>query len=229
MRVLTFQNPVVIDILLKDGIYYSDSLKCREKRDYCLDIEQLGGYNPIWVFTNPVDNDMLSKGALIDTFRCEMSLSQKNTFHNMLMIELEIPDDLPKVGLTHNAYGYAEVIPYIQLENLRATYKVNDTGHFFYKEIELVNLYNGNTEPLVNGRLNTRDLAYSLYLFEDDDGNEEKDCFVCDGKTRHNEIVSGIKIPICSKKCNRLIYNEEYYINKLNNLKDFRNEMSFNK
>ena len=44
---LTFQNKEVLDIILKDDIYYADINKIRENNSYEEDIEQSGGLIPI--------------------------------------------------------------------------------------------------------------------------------------------------------------------------------------
>lgn len=77
MRVITFQSKDVLNSIIKNGVYFADKDKCREKNDYTSDINQLNGKQPIWVFTNPnIDYNGLKSGDLLERWRCEMSLTQ---------------------------------------------------------------------------------------------------------------------------------------------------------
>lgn len=154
IRVLTFQSREVLDILLKKGEYNSDIDLSRESRDYSLDIKQLEGANPIWCFSpvglktlylNKFVKEDFLNGSLFDRFRCEMSLPSGESLNDLVLLELEIPTENVKVGLTHNAYVGAVVIPSISLSSLIATYsleyKDGDGTSYFYPKVKLTTIY----------------------------------------------------------------------------------------
>ena len=141
MQLLTFQSKEVVEQLAK-GDYFCDRNLHRENRDYCKDIEQLDGYNPIWCFRpkqrEVFDLDDFKNGNLFERYRCEMSLTQKHGLTEFYMIEFEIDSNLVKLGLTHNAYLYAVVVPYIKKSNVKAIYKMLETRHWYNYKLKLL-------------------------------------------------------------------------------------------
>lgn len=136
---LTFQNKEVLDIILKDDIYYADINKIRENNSYEEDIEQSGGLIPIWCFS-PIGLSGLSykdtfipddfyDGNLFERFRQEMSLFETD-LNKFEMLELVIPKDRLHRGLTHNSYFGAQVFNSISLNDLVAHYKL-----YYFKEL----------------------------------------------------------------------------------------------
>ena len=145
IRLLTFQSKEVIDTLYKDGVYYADTSKSREKQDYSKDIEQLNGYNPIWCFSplgykeeNKVtfSKEEFIDGCLFERFRCEMSLNGSEPLNDLYLLEIEIPAKYIKIGLTHNAYSKAVVISQILSSDVLGLYRLyynqeEEYGWFF--------------------------------------------------------------------------------------------------
>lgn len=159
VRLLTFQSREVLELLLRDGSYLADPTKSRERRDYKEDIAQLNGANPIWCFSpigirsvfTPMkvkDNfsyeDFIS-GVFFQNFRCEMSLGSGEGLNNLFLLEIECNRKLPKVGLTHNSYIGAVVIPKLELNNLIAVYQLNyvddDDFKWYYPDVTIINIY----------------------------------------------------------------------------------------
>lgn len=141
MHLLTFQSKEVIEQLAKGDYFCSKDLH-RENRDYSEDINQLGGYNPVWCFRpkqkEEFDLKDFQNGALFERYRCEMSLSQRQGLTAFYMIELKVDSTLVKEGLTHNAYMYAVVIPYIKKESVVAIYAMETTRHWYHYKIKLL-------------------------------------------------------------------------------------------
>ncbi len=212
MRVISFQDRVVLEIILKDGVYFADASKCREKRDYRLDRESLGGKLPIWVYMNPgINFNLLRSGEVIERWRCEMSLDQKVGLTQFAMLELEIPENNIMVGKTHNAYKYAGVIDRIDKKLLCAIYRVEHTGHWFYKRIVPERFF--VKDPCIPEILDTRALKfYGLYdeITSDDDCRTK--CAYCDSRTGHR---SG-NLFVCSRYCEDHIIRlyKKYYAEK---------------
>ena len=162
VRLLSFQSKEVLESLFKNGIYHCNVDLSRERRNYSEDIKQLDGMNPIWCFTPKnissyfvkldvkdkfIQKDFIN-GYLFQTFRCEMSLPSGESLNNFVLMELEVSDELPKVGITHNSYNGAVVIPEIKVENLIATYTVeyndDDDIMWYYPEVKVTNVYREN-------------------------------------------------------------------------------------
>lgn len=133
VRVISFQSKEVWDIVVSTGEYIADPSLSRERRDYKLDIEQLGGKQPVWGFISKYENgfspiDFLDS-MLLERFRCEMSLNQDG-LQRFIVMELDVPVHLVKKGLTHNAYDYAVVFPEIQKDWLISIGKVEIFEHY---------------------------------------------------------------------------------------------------
>ena len=149
MRVLSFQSGDVINILINKGIYYADCNLSREKQNYIEDIKQLNGYNPIWCFIpkNKIGftKEDFKDGTRLERFRCEMSLDQKIGLTKFYMLELEIDEKDLKHGITHNAYEYAYVTHYIEFNQLKAVYIIQNTNHWYFKKIIKITCYSNDT------------------------------------------------------------------------------------
>ncbi|MNL91070.1 hypothetical protein D3C81_07980 [compost metagenome] len=151
IRLLSFQSEDVLASLLKDGVYLADTTKSRERRDYSRDIAQLNGSNPIWCFS-PVGlktsvKDKFIKEDFIDgkfffNFNCEMSTRSPEDLNNKVILEIEVDKSVPKIGLTHNAYIGAVVIPKIAIEDLKGVYRLHyDNEHntkWFYPDVNVL-------------------------------------------------------------------------------------------
>lgn len=144
MKILSYQSTEVLTILLTNGVYYAEDDKKRENRDYSLDIEQLGGHRPVWGFQLAPSHtkELIYTGAMYDTHKCEMTGSY-SALEGKLLLELEVPDGLIKTGLTHNAYKYSKVFPYIREEWLIASYEINhlDKSRCSWKNMVLTRNY----------------------------------------------------------------------------------------
>lgn len=172
MRLLTFQSKEVLKTILQNGIYFADNKLCREKRDYQADINQLGGFNPIWCFASTKETnfkfDDFTDGVILERFRCEMSLDQEVGLTRFILLEIEVDTKDVFNGITHNAYSGAKIIPSIRIEQLKAVYKVVNTTHWYYKNIRLLRSYNGDDILFPNGlqtlkRRVINNVAYELY------------------------------------------------------------------
>ena len=140
---ISFQSQDVVDILLRDEVYYANPNLYREGRDYKLDREQLDGKQPVWLFQSDdriVDADSFVDGTLFELMRCEMSVSPKR-LHEMVMLELRIPAGMAKTGLTHNASDYAKVVPYLKREWLMATYRVSRLHRWYYSTVTVLQAF----------------------------------------------------------------------------------------
>lgn len=128
VRILSFQSKEVLDAIKHEGIYYADDAKKRERRDYSLDVEQLDGHQPVWGFALPYEYkvDDIYCGYMFLNFKCEMSLSE-STLADFVCLELFVPSELVKLGLTHNACYFAVVFPYIKAQYLHRVYSIEYT------------------------------------------------------------------------------------------------------
>jgi hypothetical protein len=140
MRIISFQSEEVVSILEGSKIYLPTPNLCREKRNYESDMEQLGGKFPVWGFSSKYEDgfrpiDFLDS-TLLERFRCEMSLGSKG-LSNLKVLELEVPSELVKIGLTHNSYEYAVVFPCIDLNWLISVgeVKIVPSSEFDYRYI----------------------------------------------------------------------------------------------
>lgn len=192
MRVVSFQSKEVLDIILKDTVYYADENKLRTSHDYSIDKQQLNGCTPIWVFANEnLCEETLKSGELLERWRCEMSLDQEVGLTQFVMLELEVDPTNLKHGKTHNAYNYACVMNKIDLSQLCAVYRVEHTAHWYFKKIVLVKAYK---EPAItNDELDTR--AHKFYGLYDTGGHDT--CAFCDAATSHRIG----KVSVCSAYC----------------------------
>lgn len=119
VRVITFQSKEVLDLILSRSVYYADLTKSREKWNYKEDVNQLGGFAPVWCFRLPFINDEEKwyRGHYFVEFFSEMSLKgQIQDLLDLDMIELEVPENYLKPGLTHVGCDYSFVMPYIKRE-----------------------------------------------------------------------------------------------------------------
>lgn len=132
-NLLSFQSKEVYDYLKENRIYNANLAKSREKRDYRLDIEQMGGNTPVWAFSpnkyysefnNRFYEKEFTNGNYFNKFADEMSLDNIKDMNKFILFELEVPSKLIRVGITHNGYPGAVVIPYIDREWVKAIYKV---------------------------------------------------------------------------------------------------------
>lgn len=133
VRVFSFQSPDILE-LIEAGEYLADTSVSREQRDYKLDIEQLGGYNPIWGFADYderlASQDALSNGETFFTMHCEMS-APLDKMKDMICLDLLIPAELLCIGKTHNGCTFAVVFPRIRKEWLNAVYRVEYSDEDF--------------------------------------------------------------------------------------------------
>ena len=163
IKVLTFQTREVLGILLEKGEYLADINLSRESREYAKDIEQLNGFNPIWCFSpiglqtlflNKFVMEDFLNGELFDRFRCEMSLPSGEALNNLVLLELELNCKDIRVGLTHNSYIGAVVIPRLGVNDLVAHYSLEYTdGHdskYFYPDIKIDKIYGKNNLFITN-------------------------------------------------------------------------------
>ncbi len=193
MLCISFQDAAVVELLIKNKKYFADISKSREKRTYTEDIEMLDGKIPVWVFAN-VELAKLRDGTLLEMYRCEMSLDQEIGLTQFAMLELEIPDELLKVGKTHNGYQNAKVVPHLDLAWLVAIHKVNHTKHWFYMDIECVCEF--KKSHITSSILDTRAERY-YGIFENDSAKPVGCCCICDAETTHVEDNKFV----CSQKC----------------------------
>lgn len=137
-RVITFQSKEVIDTILQDKIYFADKDKMREGSLCKEDIDVCNGKIPIWVFQHPCFvSTNIGYGQwceLLETFRCEMSTDSLDGFY---MIELLI-DKQPPMGKAHNGTSMACVIDSIRIDDVAAIYKLNETKHWYYYNVQLI-------------------------------------------------------------------------------------------
>ena len=125
IKLISFQSKEVLKILKKDKVYRAELGKCRESNDYSEDIEQLGGRNPIWCFKgvpSELTKESFVNGCLFEKYKCEMSVSRKY-ISNLICLEINYKG-IPKVGITHNDYPGAVVIPELKFEDLSAVYRI---------------------------------------------------------------------------------------------------------
>ena len=123
-RVISLQSPSVVD-KIKSGIYKADASLSREKRDYRDDMIQLNDNVPIWVY------DMFSVTQIEEPSNWILPLSWEMGidgigFSDFVLLELDVPYDMVKPGITHNTNRRCLVLPEIRREWLVATYMVYD-------------------------------------------------------------------------------------------------------
>jgi hypothetical protein len=152
MKVFSFQSKEVLKTLKKTGSYTPDPTKHRERRDYTPDIEQLDGQLPIWCFTPVhyvIDKDasgdvfvkeMFLSGSLFFEYKCQMSLGE-NGLSEFVMLELEVPDEELKLGLTHNAYSGSQVFSKLALDRLVAVYRLDYSGHWYLPSVKTLEVH----------------------------------------------------------------------------------------
>lgn len=158
VNLLSFQSLEVLKILTKSVAYRPDLSMSRERRDYSADINQLGGYSPVWCFSpftksleysTEFRKSLFMNGSLFERFKCEMSLSSSMEFNKLFLFELRVPSNLIKVGLTHNAYEGAVVIPEIRRDYVVAIYKLSyqdsDPTKWFYPDVKIIKRFKKNS------------------------------------------------------------------------------------
>lgn len=138
IKVLSFQSEEVYNLLKEYGAYYSKPTLVRENRNYSKDVEQLGGANPIWCFCSTKRDNFITEdfndGALLERFRCEMSLDQDESFSKLVLLELEIEESLLHIGKTHNAYDAAMVTAVLNYTDLVAAYRLVQVGYWYFNK-----------------------------------------------------------------------------------------------
>lgn len=150
VTLLSFQSKDVLDIIFKEKIYKCDLSKTRESRDYSKDVEQLGGCTPVWCFSpkmrrfnykNRFSKEDFIDGNMFFNYKCEISLRDLKDMNKFYILDLEVPSHLIKVGLTHNDYEGAVVIPEIRGEWLRGIYKleyIDDKVTWYYPKVKVL-------------------------------------------------------------------------------------------
>lgn len=129
MRVISMQNLIVWDILKRDGVYTADLGLCREKTNYKEDIEQLGGFVPIWCWAYPdLGFVMLYNNEIFEYLRCEMSLGQDNCWDHFLLLEVEIPENKLLTGKHHNGCCWSKVFDKLTYNMIKSVYRVSDAS-----------------------------------------------------------------------------------------------------
>lgn len=140
-RVITFQSKEVIDIILQSEVYFADKDKLREGSICQEDIDTCNGKTPIWVFQHPCFiSTNIGYGQwceMLETFRCEMSIDSLN---DLYMIELLI-DKQPPMGKAHNGTSLACVIDSIHIDDVAAIYRLKETEHWYFYEVQLVKAF----------------------------------------------------------------------------------------
>ena len=140
-RVITFQSKEVIDIILQSEVYFADKDKMREGSLCQEDIDSCYGKIPIWVFQHPCFvNTNIGYGQwceMLETFRCEMSI---DSLDGLYMIELLI-DKQPPIGKAHNGSSLACIIDSIHINDVAAVYKLKETEHWYFYEIQLIKAF----------------------------------------------------------------------------------------
>ncbi len=129
-RVLTFQSKEVVDIVSSGNVYYASDMRLRERSSLDLrDVEAVGGFTPIWVFTHPTITNAYTDAKrftdLIEMCRCEMSLPERG-LDGMYMLELQVAE-LPPKGIGHNSNSCARVIRSIEPWMVLAIYEISTT------------------------------------------------------------------------------------------------------
>lgn len=140
-RVITFQSKEVIDIILQSEVYFADKDKMREGSLCQEDIDACNGKIPIWVFQHPCFvSTNIGYGQwceMLETFRCEMSI---DSLDGLYMIELLI-DKQPPMGKAHNGTSLACVIDSIHIDDVAAIYRLKETEHWYFYEVQLVKTF----------------------------------------------------------------------------------------
>ena len=157
-RVVTFQSKEVVDILLSHKDYYADKNLMREGNLCEEDISTCNGNVPVWVFQHPAfkNTDIGPKQwcHMLQEFRCEMSVDSLDGFY---MIELLLPKQ-PPMGKAHNGSSLACIIPHIKLFEVSAIYKVTETDHWYFYDIEPI--YRCGKDILFTHKHTFRELEY---------------------------------------------------------------------
>lgn len=74
-----------------------------------------------------------------------MCLSSIENFSKFFLLELRVPSDVIKVGITRNGYEGAVVIPKIEMNNLVAVYKLHYTTDDYYPSIKVLKIFKNNS------------------------------------------------------------------------------------
>lgn len=187
MRVISMQGPEVWEFLQKYGVYYADREKCRELQDYRRDIKQLGGYMPIWCWAYPeLDFVSLYDNSTLEYLRCEMSLNQDNCWDPFVMLEIEIDENLLKVGIAYNGCVHSKVFGKLTMDMVQAVYKVNDKpgNHgWYYKVITPIWIREG-VDVITRGVLDCYEIEQRAATSVDGlDLETAGNCLLCGAKT----------------------------------------------
>lgn len=154
VNLITFQSLDVLKLLFKNKVYIANPNKARERQDYGADIEQLGGHTPVWCFSPFIKNlgystefnkEFFRYGNLFVAYAREMCLPSIENFSKFFLLELRVPSDIIKVGITRNGYEGAVVIPKIEMNNLVAVYKLHYTTDDYYPSIKVLKIFKNNS------------------------------------------------------------------------------------
>lgn len=127
VRLFSAQSSVVFHQALA-GLYRAKASLAREPWDYGAERALLHGVDPIWGFIpRSWELEDYIDGEILEQFRCEMSLPQKDSWNPFVILELVLPSAHVKRGVTHNASASVVVFPYITNQNIIAAYKISDS------------------------------------------------------------------------------------------------------
>lgn len=173
VRLLSAQSPKVLEIA-QHGFYRARAELSREGRNYDLERQMLHGCDPIWGFIpDSWDIQDYYDGEILECFRREMSLPQKDSWSGLVLLELSLPSPHVKIGRTHNASKNVVVFSYIQPGNIQAAYKLTDVERpavleglvppHYFKVIEPVYINPMVSEVLTNTRVNLAEKYIEIF------------------------------------------------------------------
>ena len=126
-RLLSAQSPQVLQLALA-GMYRAKAALSREPWDYGAERNILHGVDPIWgIIPKSWDTEDYIDGEILEHFRCEILLPQRNSWDCLVLLELSLPAVHVKRGVTHNASPDVVVFPYIMRQNIIAAYTLEDS------------------------------------------------------------------------------------------------------
>ena len=127
-KAVSIQSTAVLEILERDRVYFADISLAREKTDYSLDIAQLGGRVPVWIFDMTEIGDIEDPTCWIMPLQQQVSAS-RDLISGSLLFDLEVPYACVKRGITNNADRRVLVLPELRLEWVRAVYYLECPGN----------------------------------------------------------------------------------------------------
>ena len=126
VHLFSAQSPKVLDLALA-GLYRANASLSREPWDYGDERAMLHGVDPIWGFIpKSWKLEDYYDGEILETFRCEMSLPQRDSWKDFIILELVLPKAHVKRGITHNSSPAVVVFPYIMAQNVIGAYFLTD-------------------------------------------------------------------------------------------------------